>query len=85
MVIDTALPGEQDSDDPETVVAFLTKAFSDCVNKGLTEYLLIFSSHGAGTYPFCFVCFVFASVCRKINYYKEEVFCLFFYFIYLNF
>jgi Clostripain family len=48
LIIDTVLPGEQNSDLPETVVTFLTKAFTDCVSKSATEFLLLFSSHGAG-------------------------------------
>jgi hypothetical protein len=52
MVIDTILTGEQDSDRPETVSAFVTRALTDCVAKGATEYMMIFSSHGGGFYGF---------------------------------
>jgi hypothetical protein len=48
MVIDTILIGEQDSDRPATVSAFVTQALTDCVAKGATEYMMIFSSHGGG-------------------------------------
>lgn len=52
MVIDTILIGEQDSDRPDTVSAFVTRALTDCVANGATEYMMIFSSHGAGFFGF---------------------------------
>jgi Clostripain family len=51
-IINTVLPGEQNSDLPETVLAFLTKAFTNCVSNGASEFLLLFSSHGAGFYGY---------------------------------
>lgn len=48
MVVDTELAGEQDSDSPTVLLAFLEKALTDCVAKGATEYFLAFSSHGGG-------------------------------------
>lgn len=47
MVVDTELP-EQDSDIGSTVQTFLEYALPDCVAKGTTEYMLVFSSHGGG-------------------------------------
>jgi Clostripain family len=50
--IDTVLPGEQNSDLPGTVLAFLTKAFTNCVSNSASEFFLLFSSHGGGFYGF---------------------------------
>ena len=47
MIVDTELP-EQDSDLGSTVQTFLEYALADCVARGTTEYMLVFSSHGGG-------------------------------------
>jgi len=48
MVAETTLPGEQNSDSPAVMEAFLVHALTDCVAWGATEYFLAFSSHGGG-------------------------------------
>jgi hypothetical protein len=40
--------GELNSDVPETVYNFATKALADCKAAGSTEYFIAFSSHGTG-------------------------------------
>jgi Clostripain family len=48
MVIETILADEQDSDNPATLSTFVQHALTDCVAKGTSEYMMIFSSHGGG-------------------------------------
>lgn len=48
MVVDVTLDTEQNGDDPQTVIDFVTHALTDCVARGTTEYFVAFSSHGAG-------------------------------------
>lgn len=48
MVVDTTLATEQNGDDPQTVIDFVTHALTDCVARGTTEYFVAFSSHGGG-------------------------------------
>ena len=48
MVVDTTLEGEQYGDDPQTVFDFVTHALADCVARGTSEYMVVFSSHAAG-------------------------------------
>jgi Clostripain family len=48
MVVDTVLNGEQNSDDPQTIIDFMLHALPDCVAKGAEEYFMMFSSHGSG-------------------------------------
>jgi len=52
MVVDRTLEGEKNSDDPKTMSDFLITALTDCVNKGATEYVIVFASHGGGFYGF---------------------------------
>ncbi len=48
LVVSQRLTGEQNSDTTSVLQAFLTAAFTDCVSKGSDEFMLVFSSHGAG-------------------------------------
>jgi hypothetical protein len=48
MVVDTTLLTEQNSDDPQAVIDFVVPALTDCVERGATEYFVVFSSHGGG-------------------------------------
>ena len=48
MKVDTVLEGEQNSDTPSVLQAFVEHAVTDCVAKGATEYFLALSSHGGG-------------------------------------
>lgn len=47
LVVDSDL-GELNSDIPQTVYDFATKALADCKAAGYTEYFIAFSSHGGG-------------------------------------
>ena len=47
MVVKNTL-GELNGDASQTVYDFLFEALGDCVAKGSTEFMLIFSSHGGG-------------------------------------
>ncbi|CAJ1934045.1 unnamed protein product [Cylindrotheca closterium] len=47
LVVDSDL-GELNSDVPQTVYDFATKALADCKASGSTEYFIAFSSHGTG-------------------------------------
>jgi hypothetical protein len=48
MIVDTTLPGEQNSDSPDVLYNFAVHALTDCVAKGSTDYFFAFSSHGGG-------------------------------------
>jgi len=52
MTIQQTLAQEANGDDPQTIYDYLLVAMSDCVAQGAEEYMLIFSSHGAGFYGF---------------------------------
>jgi hypothetical protein len=52
MVVAGQSSEELNSDDYQTVYNFLTYALQDCVAKGSTEFMAVFSSHGAGFYGF---------------------------------
>lgn len=50
MVVHTTLEEEQNGDDPAVLQLFLETALTDCLQQGQrsTEFMVIFSSHGAG-------------------------------------
>lgn len=48
MKIDTQLSGEQNSDSPDVIQAFLEHALADCVANDYTSFMAVFSSHGGG-------------------------------------
>lgn len=49
MVVDQELEGERNGDDPTTISEFVTHALTDCIeNRGSTEFIMVFSSHGGG-------------------------------------
>ena len=52
MIVERDLIGEQNGDDPNVVYNFFATALADCVAKGSTEYMAVFSSHGGGFYGF---------------------------------
>ena len=48
MVVVATSPQELNGDDPSTVTNFVYTALLDCIERGSTEYMLFFSSHGSG-------------------------------------
>ena len=48
MRVDMELPGEQDSDNQNTVQDFLEHAMNDCITNGYDSLMAVFSSHGGG-------------------------------------
>ena len=48
MVVRATSQNELNGDDPQTVAEFVYNALMDCIPRGSTEYVLIFSSHGSG-------------------------------------
>jgi hypothetical protein len=48
MMVDTELPGEQNSDTAQQVEDFLSHALSDCLDNGYDSLMAVFSSHGGG-------------------------------------
>ena len=52
MIVERNLVGEQNGDDLNVVYNFFVTALTDCVAKGSTEYMAVFSSHGGGFYGF---------------------------------
>lgn len=49
MRVDVELQGEQNSDEPEIIQAYLEHAMTDCVSNGFTSLMVVFSSHGVST------------------------------------
>ena len=52
MVVAFDVPGEQNGDDPQVVYNFFQAAMTNCIARGSTEFMALFSSHGGGFYGF---------------------------------